>query len=66
MKRDSLRLWATGKIARSERTKNFLNIAEDEEIIGVVRVGYPNAGESTEKWREERDPVASKLNWHQA
>lgn len=58
--------WATGKIARSERTKNFLNIAEDEEIIGVVRVGYPNAGESVEKWREERDPVASKLNWHQA
>ena len=58
--------WATGKIARSEKTKSFLNIAEDEEIIGVVRVGYPNAGEIAEKWREEREPVARKLNWHQA
>ena len=58
--------WATGKLARDERTKNFLKISEDDEIIGIIRVGYPKPDEAPEEWREEREPLTKKLNWHRA
>ncbi|MDG1839161.1 MAG: nitroreductase [Dehalococcoidia bacterium] len=58
--------WATGKLARDKATKSFLEIPEEEEIIGVIRVGYPKPGEVPEQWREEREPLTNKLNWHQS
>lgn len=58
--------WTTGKLARSKKTKTFLDLAEDEEIIGVIRVGYPESEKTYEKWHEEREPVGEKLNWHEA
>ena len=58
--------WSTGKLARNEKTKTFLDLAKDEAIIGVIRVGYPESEKTYEKWREKREPVRKKLNWHGA
>jgi nitroreductase len=58
--------WTTGKLARSKKTKIFLDLAKNEEIIGVIRVGYPESEKTHKKWREKREPVTNKLNWHEA
>ncbi|MBM3215203.1 nitroreductase [Candidatus Poribacteria bacterium] len=51
--------WRTGKVAYSARTKAFLGLDDDADILGFVYVGYPDE----EPEPGERQPFDRKTTW---
>ncbi|MCH2520726.1 MAG: nitroreductase [Dehalococcoidia bacterium] len=56
--------WRTGKLSRSMKAKLFLGLKENEEIIGIVHLGYAAENKSDSGVDRYRIPVADKITWH--
>jgi len=51
--------WRTGKLAYHPRTKAFLGLEPDTDILGFIYIGYPNM----EPEPATRLPVSAKTTW---
>jgi len=52
--------WSTGSIVYSSAVKHFLNLAEEDEVIGLVYFGYAIKPPAT----KNRTPFSQLTNWH--
>jgi nitroreductase len=50
--------WGTGAVSRAPETRDLLRLAEDERVVALIRVGYPDRVPAA-----RRHPAAEKTLW---